>query len=574
VINIRYIGQANIRKITAADFLSLGISDQGTTIWDRDNNFTVSVSDAAGLWLMAQPTEFLDIPDASYASYTGVTIPTIETAIGATIDKVAIKSYTKLYVDYTNGNDANDGRSEGKAKKFLSSAIAAATPKTCIVLADGFHQVLSEIVMASPDHIIIDAPGHGACLVVNGNFNAIKVTGAAVGCQFRNFKIVSFVQRTAGAGLNLIGTNGGANATPGTPHSDIMIDNVFIQNTYEGIVLDNVHQTTVKDVKVYCTQLNWMTNGIRLLASVSIDVDHPMAVGFVPGYMSGSALILDSDCDTIGVRNAELGGVSGDIFKLSNSLGTSGHTGPRLVRVKGIWTEASPTGNGVAVYSGRDVEISGLCTDQCYNGVWVAGGSSIYFARMWNCLNMRHGVHVSSTGGHDTLDGVHFAPSDVFGNSQETANTYDGYHVDASITSVVEIEGGRSEDHLYATATKQRYGIWIGSGCTRTRARNVDCTNNQTGPALNNSTTGATIKNCKGYNPRGVLGPPTLLSSGTPYTNTYGVDCTVYVNGGTVSAIHVAGSSTGATSGQFRVLAGQTIAIMYTVAPTWTWFGE
>lgn len=67
---------------------------------------------------------------------------------------------------------------------------------------------------------------------------------------------------------------------------------------------------------------------------------------------------------------------------------------------------------------------------------------------------------------------------------------------------------------------------------------------------------------------------PTLPASGTPYLNTTGVDCDVYVTVGTVTAIAVNGITTGMISGLIRVPVQTTIIITYSVAPTWVWIGE
>lgn len=86
------------------------------------------------------------------------------------------------------------------------------------------------------------------------------------------------------------------------------------------------------------------------------------------------------------------------------------------------------------------------------------------------------------------------------------------------------------------------------------------------------------IKGVQGFNPAGTAqlagGQPAVPGSTTPLTNRTGVDCTVQVVGGTVTQIAVAGSNTGLTSGFFRVPAGQTITLTYSVAPTWTWWGD
>jgi hypothetical protein len=65
---------------------------------------------------------------------------------------------------------------------------------------------------------------------------------------------------------------------------------------------------------------------------------------------------------------------------------------------------------------------------------------------------------------------------------------------------------------------------------------------------------------------------PAVPGSGTAQVNTSYRDATVQVVGGTVSQIAIAGVNTGLTSGMFRVPSGKTIAVTYTVAPTWTWW--
>lgn len=65
---------------------------------------------------------------------------------------------------------------------------------------------------------------------------------------------------------------------------------------------------------------------------------------------------------------------------------------------------------------------------------------------------------------------------------------------------------------------------------------------------------------------------PTVPASTTPLTNSTGKKAVVYVSGGTVTDVTVAGAATGLTKGQFTVLNGQTIAVTYTVAPSWHWF--
>ena len=69
---------------------------------------------------------------------------------------------------------------------------------------------------------------------------------------------------------------------------------------------------------------------------------------------------------------------------------------------------------------------------------------------------------------------------------------------------------------------------------------------------------------------------PAMPASGTALVNPFGVGCTVYLTGGTVSAVAIGGAATGltATPASVRVPAGQSITLTYTAVPSWTWFGD
>lgn len=126
---------------------------------------------------------------------------------------------------------------------------------------------------------------------------------------------------------------------------------------------------------------------------------------------------------------------------------------------------------------------------------------------------------------------------------------------------------------------------WTGSGATYiisesgANAGNV-IDGNQFAPgsagifSLNAGSTDV-LRDNPGFNPRGhAVTQPAVPASTTAQTNFSGCDCTVYVSGGTVSAISVGGSATGLTTGAVRVPAGSTIALTYSAAPTWQWFGD
>lgn len=88
------------------------------------------------------------------------------------------------------------------------------------------------------------------------------------------------------------------------------------------------------------------------------------------------------------------------------------------------------------------------------------------------------------------------------------------------------------------------------------------------------------IRDNIGYNPVGIITPPAVPAT-TVATAVQNTDMTVYIKGGTLTVINISGVATGISAAApagavhtVRVLAGQTIAITYSVAPTWVWQSE
>jgi Pectate lyase superfamily protein len=83
-----------------------------------------------------------------------------------------------------------------------------------------------------------------------------------------------------------------------------------------------------------------------------------------------------------------------------------------------------------------------------------------------------------------------------------------------------------------------------------------------------------------GYNPVGALGPPSVPASDRALTNPYGVDCMVYITGGSGSttAVKIGGIAAFTLPASqvisVQVPAGQDVTLSYTSKPTWAWFGD
>jgi hypothetical protein len=70
---------------------------------------------------------------------------------------------------------------------------------------------------------------------------------------------------------------------------------------------------------------------------------------------------------------------------------------------------------------------------------------------------------------------------------------------------------------------------------------------------------------------RGSATSPTVPATATDFYNPFFRDAAVYVTGGTVTQVQVAGATVPGTSGVFIVPTGKQIRLTYTVAPSWTW---
>lgn len=64
---------------------------------------------------------------------------------------------------------------------------------------------------------------------------------------------------------------------------------------------------------------------------------------------------------------------------------------------------------------------------------------------------------------------------------------------------------------------------------------------------------------------------PSVPSSNTAVTNTSGTNVQVVITGGTMTAVTIGGVQVGTGAGTYQLPAGQTIAMTYSVAPTWAW---
>ena len=72
----------------------------------------------------------------------------------------------------------------------------------------------------------------------------------------------------------------------------------------------------------------------------------------------------------------------------------------------------------------------------------------------------------------------------------------------------------------------------------------------------------------------GEVDAPSMPDSTTVLVNPYPVAVTIYISGGVVQSVAVAGKLTGLTNGSFRLTPGQTIAVEYAELPSWVWIAD
>jgi hypothetical protein len=75
-----------------------------------------------------------------------------------------------------------------------------------------------------------------------------------------------------------------------------------------------------------------------------------------------------------------------------------------------------------------------------------------------------------------------------------------------------------------------------------------------------------------GFLPARGLKAPSLPPSGATYVSNMPAEARVTISGGSVTDVRIGGQSTGLTSGMFLVAPGESIALVYSSAPTWRWF--
>lgn len=270
----------------------------------------------------------------------------------------------------------------------------------------------------------------------------------------------------------------------------------------------------------------------------------------------------------------------------------------------GIYTEWSGTTFTAPSPDSMEASMINVKTHDCgNNGVtWNGPHDSLWL----NCLsfgNTNHGFHVKGTAALLAVNCHSWNAGNICWYLEGEA---------ALINCVGEGSGGAASQpqvfvgandcqfiggSYYASGTG-KIGFTIGDGDhtlisgTVINTKILNCTtaavylnqdngdNTFAGQLYNSPALGGTTNRTSRYDLRssvnrgGSITTPSVPATTVAQVNTQGVDATVYITGGTVTAIVVDGVTLGLTSGSVRVPCGNYIAITYSVTPTWKWLGD
>lgn len=203
----------------------------------------------------------------------------------------------------------------------------------------------------------------------------------------------------------------------------------------------------------------------------------------------------------------------------------------------------------------------------------LAGASGIEIASVNGVLVANNSITGQARYGIVT----ELSPHDVVIANNLVKNCHQaGIYLAASGGGNTQVIGNRCTDDQ-STKT-QPYGLDVASGCGgNLMVTGNDFTGNLTGAIRDQASESSRIyRGNRGYNPVGHLSVAGVGASGSVTTNGLGVDATVFITGGVLTGVSIGGTPTGITSTPVvvRVPAGQTIAVSYTSAPSWSWFGD
>lgn len=497
--------------------------------------------------------------------------PSLVTATGAATART-LASYFADVINVKDFGAKGDGVTDDTAA--LQAAITAAGNST-IRFPAGNYIKSAALTVATGFAPLLIGDGIGSTRIINNS-------STAGGIIFSNATSASM---PLGGGIQNMTIDGGVSPTiAGSSGTGVAIEcandgftlsNLLIRGWGNGITSDQCFNSFTTNVTVLYNTFNAIIIGTR------------------SGYSAG-------------------GGNTFSDINLSNfgSLLGGTPTGIQIVQSGGeFWDNIDITSYSTGVHIAPKASgqvsyqfFSSVLADTCTSLGWFIdasnSGSSIVSTMCTNCwsgFNAGNGIEIQGAGvddfrwvagrirenvnhGVEILSGNRIAiqNSSIAANGRTTmAGTYNGINIAAGVSGFQITDN--TIGNFASSSMAQGTGIYITAGTSNNVviADNLSIAPAGGGVAISNNSTGTNVQisDNPGYNPVGVLGPPSFPSTTVPYTNAYGVTCRVFIHGGAITAIAINGTATGLITGSFDVANGETITITYSGSPAWTWFG-
>ncbi len=188
--------------------------------------------------------------------------------------------------------------------------------------------------------------------------------------------------------------------------------------------------------------------------------------------------------------------------------------------------------------------------------------------------NRQHGIIVTRTTQADSgpWGQLLISGNAILGDRLEQDNAFDGIFVESDVPAgISKLTIVANKVFTLGGPIRFRYGVHLARHVTKTMCSANHIHNAAAGMYAVGPTCSAVEIDSLGG---GVLEAPPLPESDAVLVNPFHAPVMVYLSGGVVSDVAIAGRSTRLPGGSFRLAAGQTISVTYTAPPSWTWIAD
>lgn len=362
-----------------------------------------------------------------------------------------------------------------------------ATTGFTLYFPPGIYRVSGAIAFGTNSKITVRGEGRGNTYIRNTDANVtsdILQFGASSQITIRDISVWSNVDRTGGAAIQLNGT------------SSVVIDSMFIWNCYIGVQIQTPGQLiSIANTTIHapstgdCYGIIVNSNGFGdFTIGPNVVISQTSAGQLGTGiYLQGSLYTNVYGTDVVGWKNgltinplanqdATWSFFTGVLFDTSGEHGANIISGGATQKVKGVYFTncwfASSGRTGGASGLGNGLHIS-AAAGGILDDIKVVGSRAI--------ANQNHGMFISGS------TNVNINANSIWGNSNQTANTYDGIQVAANTTDF-----GIQDNLIGGPSTSpfnnfQRYQVNVIAG---TSDRYTILGNDVTGSTTGNNTGG------------------------------------------------------------------------------------